>query len=96
MATQVEPSIGDWYKTVDGQSLEVIAYDEDESSIEIQYFDGAVEELDLDTWYEMDLVPREPPEDWSGPFDDLVKDDMGDTEEVRHPEDWTGPLDSIE
>jgi len=96
MATEVEPEIGAWYKNAEGESFEVIATDEDEGIVEIQYFDGAVEELDWDTWYELDLVSREPPEDWSGPFDDLEKDDFGDTEEVRHPEDWNGPLDTLE
>lgn len=96
MATNVEPEIGAWYKNTEGESFEVIAMDDDEGIVEIQYFDGAVEELDRDTWYEMELVQREPPEDWSGPFDDLEKDDFGDTESVRHPEDWSGPLDTIE
>lgn len=96
MTTQFEPVVGDWYKTVEGMSFEVVAVDEDEGIVEIQYFDGAVEELDKETWYEMELAPREVPEDWSGPFDDLEKDDFGDTEEARHPEDWSGPLDTLE
>jgi len=96
MATAFNPEIGAWYKNLEGESFEVIAVDEQEGIVEIQYFDGAVEELDLDTWYEMELIPREAPEDWSGPFDDLEKDDFGDTEMVRHPEDWSGPLDTLE
>jgi len=96
MPTEREPEIGSWYRNLQGQSFEVIALDEGEGIVEIQYFDGAVEELDMDTWYELELVEREPPEDWSGPFDDLEKDDFGDTEVARHPEDWSGPLDTIE
>lgn len=96
MATSINPEIGAWYKTLEGESFEVIAIDDDEGIIEIQYFDGAVEELDTETWYEMDLMRREAPEDWSGPFDDLERDDLGDTEFVRHPEDWSGPLDTLE
>jgi len=96
MTTQVEPEIDGWYKNSEGLSFEVIAVDEDEGMVEIQHFDGAVEELDLESWYALDLTPREPPEDWSGPFDDLEKDDMGDTEEARHPENWLGPLDRLE
>ena len=42
MPTEYEPQVGDWYKTADGMSLEVIASDEDEGVVEIQYFDGAV------------------------------------------------------
>ena len=96
MSTRVTPEVGDWYKTVEGLSFEVIAVDEEGGNIEIQYFDGAVEELETDSWYEMALVPREPPEDWSGPFDDLVADDLGDTDEARHPLNWSGPLDTLE
>ncbi len=90
------PEIGGWYKNEEGDSFEVIALDDDEGIVEIQYFDGAVEELDLETWYEMLLIPREPPEDWSGPFDDLERDDFGDTEEALRPQDWSGPLDTLD
>lgn len=96
MATPYEPMVGDWYKTQEGDSFEVIAVDADEEVVEIQYFDGAVEELDLESWYAMELKPREPPEDWSGPFDDLERDDFGDTEKVRHPDEWSNPLDSLD
>ncbi len=96
MPTEFEPEVGGWYDDAEGQSFEVIAIDDEEGIVEIQYFDGAVEELDKDSWYEMTLVAREAPEDWSGPFDDLERDDFGDTETVRHPEDWSGPLDSLD
>lgn len=96
MPTEHEPQVGDWYKTPDGMSFEVIASDEDEGIVEIQYFDGAVEELDMESWYEMDLTPREPPEDWSGPFDDIEASDLDETEAAMHPHHWTGPLDSID
>lgn len=96
MSTQFEPEIGDWYKNEEGLSFEVVAVDSDEGLVEIQYFDGAIEELDMETWYELGVTPREPPEDWSGPFDDLEKDDLGDTEEATRPEDWSGPLDTLD
>ncbi len=96
MATPYEPQIGDWYLTQEGGSFEVIAVDPDEGVVEIQYFDGAIEELDMESWYTMEIKPREAPEDWSGPFDDLEKDDFGDTEQARHHDDWNNPLDSLD
>jgi hypothetical protein len=96
MATPFEPMVGDWYRTPEGESFEVIAVDRDEDVVEIQYFDGAVEELDMESWYAMDITPGEAPEDWSGPFDDLVRDDFGDTEQARHPDEWSNPLDSLD
>ncbi len=94
MATQFEPEIGSWYKNSEGLSFEVIALDD--GTVEIQYFDGAIEELDIDSWYEMDLAPREPPEDWTGPFDELERDDRGELDEAVRPQSWSGPLDTLE
>ncbi len=78
MSADIEPIIGNWYKADDGSSFEVIAVEDD--AIEIQYFDGGIEELDAATWREVAIEEIEPPEDWSGPFDDLEKDDMGYTD----------------
>ena len=96
MPTDYAPEVGDWYKTAEGMSFEVIAVDEDEGIVEIQYFDGAVEELDTESWYEMDLSHREPPEDWSGPFDDVEPGDLDETDAAMQPHRWTGPLDSLD
>jgi hypothetical protein len=74
----LDPIVGNWYQNLDNQSeFEVVAFDEDAQTVEIQYFDGEVEELDLDSWYEMALEPIEPPEDWSGPFDEINPDELG-------------------
>jgi hypothetical protein len=67
------PSVGDWYRLDGGQTFEVVAIDPDEGTIEVQYFDGTVEEMDADDWEtlceERDLVASDPPEDWSGSVD---------------------------
>lgn len=78
MSADIEPIIGNWYKADDDSSFEVIAVDDD--TIEVQYFDGGIEEFDMATWREMAVEEIEPPEDWSGPFDDLEKDDLGYTD----------------
>ncbi len=73
------PEIGKWYlDNADHQLFEIVAIEEEDDTIEIQYFDGAIEELDNELWAEMELTSAAPPEDWSGPFDDLEADDMPD------------------
>jgi len=67
------PNIGAWYRLDSGEAFEVVACDTDDGTIEIQYFDGTVEELDIEDWElhaeERRLEEVEPPEDWSGSFD---------------------------
>ena len=45
-----QPAIGDWYRLNGGALFEVVALDEDDGTIEIQYFDGTVEEMDVEDW----------------------------------------------
>ena len=45
MAT-LHPTIGAWYQLDGGELFEVVAYDADDGTIEIQYFDGTVEEME--------------------------------------------------
>jgi hypothetical protein len=86
--SDVDPIIGNWYRNEEtGNDFEVVAVDEDAQTVEIQYFDGELEELDLDAWYELPLEAIETPEDWSGPFDELDEDDLGYDEEELSDED---------
>jgi hypothetical protein len=76
-----QPSIGDWYRLKEGGALfEVVAFDDDDGTIEIQYFDGTVEEMDVEDWdaqwEDGALESAEPPEDWSGSVD-VESDDGG-------------------
>jgi len=69
-----QPGIGDWYRQKEGGALfEVVAFDDDDGTIEIQYFDGTVEEMDIDDWEAQwddgALESAEPPDDWSGSVD---------------------------
>ena len=95
MATEYEPRIGDWYRTVTGDNFEIVALDPDDGTLEIQYFDGTVEELDVDTWYDLDIDAIEPPEDWSGSLD-IERDDYGVDLESLSGESRGNPLDSLD
>ena len=41
----------------------------------VLHFDGTIEELDVDSWEQMEIEAAEPPEDWSGSVD--VDDERG-------------------
>ena len=44
------PRVGDWYQNAEGDTLEVVAWDPQEQTVEVQFFDGTIEEYDLETW----------------------------------------------
>ena len=67
MDKSIKPHRGQWYKRQDLNALfEVVALDSDEGTIEIQYFDGEIEELDQASWDLLSINDVAPPEDWSG------------------------------
>lgn len=72
-------AVGEWYRTIDADSLEVVAADESEDSIEVQYFDGTVAEFDTESWHETIIGSGSPPEDWTGSLDIRRDDDGMDT-----------------
>lgn len=88
------PNIGHWYQ--DGlrtAMFEVVAVDKD-GGVEIQHFDGEIEELDLDSWYELELVEIPPPEDWSGPYE-MSKEDL-DLFDEPMKYDFSNPINNVE
>ncbi len=95
--SELTPLVGSWYRNLEDDRLfEVVATDEDDGTIEIQYFESEIEELDTDTWSELALELTAAPEDWTGPYDDLSSDDMGDTEGNLYPENWSSPFKEID
>ena len=95
MAFNFQPVVGDWYQDASGGTFEVVAYDFEEEAIEIQYFDGAIEELDLETWIALSLIPAEPPEDWSGSMD-LSREDYGVDLDSNSAFEFQNPLDEFD
>ena len=95
MGMQHRPEIGDWYETASGDLFEVVALDAREGNVEIQYFDGSIEELDMETWLELELMSVEPPEDYSGSLD-LAREDYGSDSEGAYRVDGKNPLDHLD
>ena len=85
-----EPVPGQWYENVEEEeSFRVLSVDEDSERLEIEYLDGDIEEIDLETWREMDLERIEEPEGWSESDDEEADDDddWDDDEEEEDDED---------
>jgi segregation and condensation protein B len=78
--------VGQWYENIDeNESFRVLSVDADAELVEIEYLDGDIEEIDLDTWAEFDLDKIEQPEGWSG--DDIAADEEEEEEEEDDDED---------
>jgi hypothetical protein len=91
------PEIGQWYLHQDkGEMFHVTGYDDDARTIEIQNFDGDVDEIDSAAWSAMLLERAQQPEDWTGPVDDVEVDDLGYSETDMSAADWAEPLQSFE
>lgn len=71
------PVIGQWFRRANGVLFEVVAIDEEGRTIEIQQFDGTVDQVDLEAWPDLLLTEISAPEDWSGSVDMDPEDYVG-------------------
>ena len=75
------PEIGQWYeRTNNGEIFQVTGIDENAKTIELQAVDGAIDEIDAETWVALPLELAGSPEDWTGPIDDMEADDLACSE----------------
>lgn len=91
MGRDYEPVKGQWYENVEeDETFRVLSVDEDSELVEIEYLDGDIEEMDLDTWHEMDLERIEEPEGWAADDeDDDDEDEDEDDEDLdEDDDDW--------
>ena len=83
-----EPVPGQWYENVEEEEqFRVLSVDEDSELIEIEYLDGDIEEMDIETWHEMDLERIQEPEGWSESDDEDESEEDEDWEEDDEDED---------
>jgi hypothetical protein len=89
MGRDHNPVPGQWYESLeDEETFQVLSIDEDSELIELQYEDGDVEEIDYETWQELDLDLTEEPEGWSGSDDDDEDDDEEEDDDDDDDDDW--------
>lgn len=85
--------IEQWYLRRDsGESFVVTGCDDKARTIEIQTFDGDLDEIDEETWNGLPLEFAKPPENWTGPVDCVEVDDLGYSETEMTGADWCQPL----
>ena len=72
------PQIGHWYRRTNGSLFEVVALDQDDDTVEVQFFDGTIDQIDLESWPNLLLESVGAPEDWSGSVDMDPEDFLGD------------------
>lgn len=90
------PYVGHWYQDREYHSaFNVVALDDSGQNVEIQYFSGEIEEVDIDSWYERSLESIAPPEDWSGPFE-LSAEDLDNYSGSFNPQDESDFLNTLE
>ena len=93
MSMDIEPIVGNWYAHVDkGQRFMVTAVDDYGETVEMQHFDGDIEEASLAEWYQLDLEIIEEPEAWSGALDIAEADDFGTEITDTEDEAWADGL----
>lgn len=97
MGRDHNPVPGQWYESLDDEEVfQVLSIDEDSELIELQYEDGDVEEIDYETWQELDLELTEEPEGWSGSEDEEDEDEDLDDEDEDDDDDWDDDEDEEE
>jgi hypothetical protein len=93
--SSIGAEVGSWYQTPVGGYLEVVAFDLEEGTIEVQHYDGTIEEYDMEGWEELGPYRAEPPEDWRGSLD-LSRDDYDGELDGPVREYQGNPLDLVE
>ena len=92
----MKPIVGQWYRGVTNELFEVVAVDDGDETIEVQYFDGTVAEMEFDAWNEhlLDraLDAADAPEDWSGAVD-METEDLDREFEDNARTAWSIPQD---
>jgi hypothetical protein len=92
----MKPVVGQWYRGVTNELFEVVAIDDGDETIEIQFFDGTVTEMDFDSWHQQlrdrMLDAADAPEDWSGAVDVEVEDLNREFEDSLRTS-WSNPGD---
>ena len=88
------PVIGHWYRRTNGNLFEVVAVDEQDATVELQFFDGTIDEVDMEVWPTLLIESVGAPEDWSGSMD-IDRLDYGvDLDASDERASWTQILDT--
>lgn len=88
MGRDYDPIKGQWFEDLEENEIFlVLSVDPDEELVEIQYENGDIEEIDLDTWHELDLERASEPEGWASESED-AEDEEEDLDDDDEDDDW--------
>src|SRR3569623_750230 len=60
-----DPVLGGWYRDIDlDRIFQVVAFDDTDGVVEVQFSDGDVQALELDEWQALTLEPATEPDEW--------------------------------
>ena len=97
MTSEADPIVNSWYHYPEkAQKFFVSALDDHSRTVQVQYFDGTIGEFTLDEWYEFDIERIEAPEDWTGPMDNIEKDDVTSSGTEMSRDDWDAPFNELD
>ncbi|MBZ4201773.1 MAG: hypothetical protein LAC70_01435 [Methylovulum sp.] len=96
MTTIADPILDSWYKDLENNlKFKIVAFDEKDETIEVQYLNGDIGEYDQESWYNSTFDFIEAPEDWSAPFDDVENDDLGYSDDEYKKTDEINLIDNL-
>jgi hypothetical protein len=89
VARDFDPVQGKWYEDLEENEIfKVLSVDPDQELVEVQYENGDIEEIDLDTWHELDLEQAEEPEGWASDNAKEGAEEEEEEEEEEDEDDW--------
>jgi len=88
------PIVGHWYRRPNGALFEVVALDDDADTVELQFFDGTIDEVDTDVWPSLFAETVRAPEDWLGAVDMDPENFTSNDDGI--PYGWHDPLEMLE
>jgi hypothetical protein len=69
------PVIGQWYRRADRtMPFHVVAADAVDQTVDVEYFDGTVDEWPLSHWHGLDIEPTGAPPDATGALESPTED----------------------
>jgi hypothetical protein len=96
VARDYDPIQGKWYEDLEENEIfKVLSVDPDQELVEVQYENGDIEEIDLDTWHELDLEQAEEPEGWASDDEDEDEDEDEDDWDDED-DDWDDEDDDLD
>ena len=73
MTSGLPPLVGQWYRRADRQQpFHVVATNAGDRTVDVEYFDGTLDEWPLSHWHCLDIEETGAPPDASGALDDAT------------------------